>query len=71
MKKNSVLKVVFFTILLTVVLTWILPSTYYNGGLVEDGRVQLGLFDLIGYFNACMSSFGYIPLYILMQFLQW
>lgn len=65
MKKNSVLKVVFFTILLTVVLTWILPSTYYNGGLVEDGRVQLGLFDLIGYFNACMSSFGYIPLYIL------
>ena len=65
MKKNSVLKVVFFTILLTVILTWILPSTYYNGGIVDNGRTQLGLFDLIGYLNAVMSSFGYIPLYIL------
>lgn len=65
MKKNSVLKVVFFTIILAVVLTWVLPSTYYDGGIVDNGRAQLGLFDFIGYLNAIVSSFGYIPLYIL------
>lgn len=65
MKKHNIFKVVCITILVAVLLTWILPSTYYSGGIVDNGRTQLGLFDLFGYLTAIISYFGYIPLYIL------
>lgn len=65
MKKNNIFKVVCITILIAVLLTWIIPATYYSGGIVDNGRIQVGLFDLFGYLSAIVSYFGYIPLYIL------
>ena len=45
MKKHNLFKVVGITILVTVLLTWILPTTYYQYSLVSDGtRSQVGLF---------------------------
>lgn len=39
MKKHNLFKVVMITIAVTVLLTWLLPETYYNNqGLVEAER---------------------------------
>lgn len=65
MKKHNIFKVVCITILVAVLLSWILPSTYYSSGVIDNGRVQVGLFDLFSYLGAILSYFGYIPLYIL------
>ena len=65
MKKNNIFKVVCITIFIAVLLTWIVPSSYYNNGLVDNGLNQVGLFDLFGYLTAIVSYFGYVPLYIL------
>lgn len=65
MKKNNIFKVVCVALLIAVILTWILPTTYYNGSLVDNGRIQIGIVDLFNYLTAIVSYFGYIPLYIL------
>lgn len=66
MKKNNILKVVGITLLLVVLFTWIFPSSHYDGSsVVNDGRLQVGLFTLFDYFSAIISSFGHIPLFIL------
>lgn len=65
MKKHNIFKVVCITILIAVVLTWILPSTYYSQGVIDNGRMQIGIFDLFSYLTALLSYFGYVPLYIL------
>ena len=66
MKKHNLFKIVGITILVTVLLTWILPTTYYQYSLVSDGtRSQVGLFDLFNYPAVALSYFGNIVLYIL------
>jgi len=65
MKKNNIFKVVCITILIAVILTWILPSTYYSSSIVDNGKLQIGLVDLFNYLTAIVSYFGYIPVYIL------
>lgn len=66
MKKNNILKVVGITVLLVVLMTWIFPSSYFNGSsIVNDGRVQVGLFTLVDYFSQVVSNFWYIPVFIL------
>lgn len=65
MKKHNIFKVVSITILVAVLLTWVLDSTYFSGELINNGKLQVGLFDLFSYFSAILSYFGYIPLYIL------
>lgn len=65
MKKHNIFKVVGITILVVVLLSWILPSSYYYSGVIDNGRAQVGLFDLFSYLGAILSYFGYIPLYIL------
>lgn len=66
MKKHNLFKVVGITILVTVLLTWILPVTYYQYSLVSDGsRIQVGLFDLFNYPTVALSYFGNIVLYVL------
>ena len=63
--KNSIFKVVLVVVLLAAILTWILPSTSFNGTISNNGRVQVGFADLFNYLTAIVSYFGYIPLYIL------
>ena len=69
MKKNKMsttTKWVLFAIIITVLLTWILPTSYYQYSLVSDGtRNQVGLFDLFSYPTVALSYFGNIVVYIL------
>ena len=64
MKKHNIFKVVLITILVLFVLTWILPAAYYSGEYVEQGRVQMGLFDMFNYPITALSYFGYIAMFI-------
>lgn len=68
MKKHNLLKVVIITIVVAALLTWILPTNYYNnyGVLVSDeGRIQMGLFDLFQYIPMLLANFGDTAIYIL------
>ena len=65
MKKHNTVKVVLITLLVFVLLTWILPAAYFSGQYVEQGRVQMGLFDLLNYPLTALSYFGYIAFYII------
>ena len=66
MKKHNTVKVVLVTILALLVLTWILPAAYYSGEFVDQGRVQMGLFDLFNYPLTALSYFGYIGLFLIL-----
>ena len=66
MKKHNTIKVVLITILVLLLLTWILPAAYYSGEFVDQGRVQMGLFDLFNYPLTALSYFGYIGLFLIL-----
>lgn len=66
MKKHNIVKVVLITILVFLLLTWILPAAYYSGQYTEQGRVQMGLFDLFNYPLTALSYFGYIAFFIIL-----
>ena len=66
MKKHNTVKVVLITMLVFLLLSWILPAAYYSGEYVDQGRVQMGLFDLFNYPLTALSYFGYITLFIIL-----
>ena len=66
MKKHNASKVVLITTLLFLLLTWILPAAYYSGEYVDQGRTQMGLFDLFNYPITSLSYFGYIALFLIL-----
>lgn len=66
MKKHNTVKVVLITLLVFAVLSWIIPAAYYSGEYIDQGRVQIGLFDLFNYPLTALSYFGYISLFILL-----
>ncbi len=66
MKKHNAIKAVLITLLLFMVLTWIFPAAYFSGEYAEQGRVQMGLFDLFNYPLTSISYFGYIVLFIVL-----
>lgn len=63
---NNILKVVLVTTLGLVLLTWIFPAAYYSGEYIDQGRIQMGLFDLFNYPLTALSYFGYITLFVLL-----
>ena len=65
-KNGNSTKVVLVTILVFLLLTWVLPAAYYSGEYVDQGRVQMGLFDLFNYPLTALSYFGYIGLFIVL-----
>ncbi len=65
MKKHNTLKVVLITILVFMLLTWILTAAYFSNGYMDQGRIQMGLFDLFNYPITAISYFGYIALFVL------
>ena len=65
MKKHNTFKVVLITMLVFMLLTWILPAAYYSGSYIDQGRVQMGLFDLFNYPVTAISYFGYIAAFVL------
>ncbi len=64
-KKYSTVKVVLLTLLVFMLLTWILPAAYFQGSFVDQGRVQMGIFDMFSYPITALSYFGYIALFLL------
>ena len=65
-EKNNTLKVVLVTTFALCVLAWILPAAYYSGEYIDQGRVQIGLFDVFNYSLTSLSYFGYIALFIVL-----
>ena len=50
MKKNGLLKIIGILALIIMVLSWIIPSSYYSGSTVIDlGTMPVGIFDLLSY----------------------
>ncbi|MDD6224475.1 MAG: hypothetical protein PUB18_05705 [bacterium] len=64
MKGKSIFKTVFISILVVVLCTWIFPSTSFKTALIEEGRVQVGLFDLFSYPMVAVTYFAYTLLYV-------
>jgi uncharacterized ion transporter superfamily protein YfcC len=64
-EKFNALKVVLITIGVFLILTWILPAAYFQSEYVEQGRLQMGLFDIFSYPITALSYFGYIALFLL------
>ena len=69
MKRHNTIKVVLVTLLVFMLLSWILPAAYFSGSYADQGRVQMGLFDLFSYPTTAISYFGYIAIFILVVFL--
>lgn len=65
MKKHNTFKIVLGTMLVFAILSWIIPAAYYSGEFVDQGRVQVGLFDLFNYSLTSLSYFGYIGLFLI------
>ena len=65
MKKHNIVKIVLITILVFLLLSWILPAAYYSGQYIDQGRVQMGLYELFNYPLTSISYFGYIALFII------
>ena len=66
MKKHNTIKVVLITMLVFLLLSWILPAAYYSGQYIDQGRVQMGLFDLFNYPLTSLSYFGYIGFFFIL-----
>jgi uncharacterized ion transporter superfamily protein YfcC len=66
MKKHNTVKVVLAVILLFMLLSWIFPAAYYSSEYVDQGRVQMGLFDLFNYPLTALSYFGYIACFVVL-----
>ena len=65
MKKQNLWKVVLLTAVVFLILTWILPAAYFQGSYTDQGRVQMGIFDLFSYPITALSYFGYIAVFLL------
>ncbi len=66
MKKHNASKVVLVTMLLFLLLSWILPAAYFSSEYVDQGRTQMGLFDLFNYPITSLSYFGYIGFFLVL-----
>ena len=66
MKKHSVIKVVLITILVMLLLTWVFPAAVFSSTYADQGRMQMGLFDLFNYPLTALSYFGYIALFVVL-----
>ena len=63
--KSSVLKIVLLTVLALMLMSWILPAAYYSEQYIDQGRVQMGFFDLFNYPVTALSYFDYIAFFVL------
>ena len=66
MKKYHTLLVVAITILVVVLLTWILPVTYLQEGMITGDRVQSGIFSTATYGFFTFYNFIYVFLNLLL-----
>ncbi|MBQ8131574.1 MAG: hypothetical protein IJ193_03695 [Bacilli bacterium] len=65
MKKHNAIKVVLITLAVFILLTWILPAASYSGEFYDQGRIQVGFYDLLVYPFIAISNFYSATLFIL------
>ena len=65
MKKHNALKIVLITILVFMLLTWFIPAAVFQSKVVDQGRLEMGLFDLFNYPLTALQYFGNIVLFLL------
>lgn len=65
MKRHNIIKFVLITLAVFLVFSWIFPSAYFQTSYIEQGRLQMGLFDITSYPVTALSYFGYITIYVL------
>ena len=58
MKKHNALKVVLVSMIVALVLSWIIPAAYFSTEFMDQGRVQMGLFNFFEYPLTAVSYFG-------------
>lgn len=63
MKKQNLCKVVLLTAVVFLILTWILPAASFQSEYAEQGRIQMGLFDIFNYPTTALSAFAYVILF--------
>ena len=63
MKKQNLWKVVLLTAVVFLILTWILPAASFQSEYAEQGRIQMGLFDIFNYPTTALSAFAYVILF--------
>lgn len=66
MKKHNLFKVLGIVILAYCVLTWIIPGSYYSEGLIDIGKVQIGIFSIFQIPIETISYFYGIFIFILL-----
>ncbi len=64
--KNNAAKVILIVFIGFMILSWIIPAAYYSGEYAEQGRTQMGLFDMFNYPLTAVSYFGYITLFLIL-----
>ncbi len=65
-EKHNTAKVVLIAFIGLMILSWIIPAAYFSGDYVDQGRAQMGLFDMFNYPLTALSYFGYITLFIIL-----
>ena len=65
-EKNNATKVILIAFIGLMLLSWIIPAAYFSGDYVDQGRAQMGLFDMFNYPLTAVSYFGYITLFIIL-----
>lgn len=65
MKKHNTIKVILGMTLICVILTWIINAASFSSEFVDQGKLQMGLFDLFNYPLTALTYFGYISIYII------
>ena len=65
-EENNRAKIVLLVFVAFMLLSWIVPAAYYSGQYTEQGRTQMGLFDMFNYPLTALSYFGYIALFIVL-----
>ena len=65
-KKGNSARVILVAMMTFAILSWILPAAYISSEYVEQGRVQMGLFDLFNYPLTALSYFGYIAFFLIL-----
>ncbi len=65
MKKHNLLKILLLSSIGVLLLTWLLPITYYNDGITTAAREPAGLFDFFGYPVQALYYFGQVIVFIL------
>ena len=64
--KHNAVKVILIVFIGLMLLSWVIPAAYYSGQYIDQGRTQMGLFDMFNYPLTALSYFGYITLFIIL-----